>query len=99
MRGFFRARFQGESAVVASLDYRWPIWSFLDANLFFDHGNTFAAHLDDFSMKRLHSGYGLALRTNTSRDVSFQILLAIGSEANSLEPSEYITMAGTNVGF
>ncbi|HSI05551.1 MAG TPA: BamA/TamA family outer membrane protein, partial [Myxococcota bacterium] len=99
MRGFLRARFQGESATVATIDYRWPIWSFLDANLFYEMGNVWDRHLANFDVKKLRGGYGLALRTNSSRDASFQLLIAAGTKQWSAQPDEFRFMAGTNVGF
>jgi hypothetical protein len=99
MRGFLRARFQGRSAVVASLEYRWPVWSFLDADLFYDIGNAFDEHLKDFDLDWLRSSYGLILRTNTSRDVAFTVSFGIGSKAGSAAPDEFRFLAGTNIGF
>lgn len=99
MRGFLRGRFQGESAAVGSLEYRWPVWSFLDANLFYEMGNVFDRHLANFDVKKLRGSYGISLRTNTSRDASFQILIATGTKTWSAEPQEFRFMAGTNVGF
>ncbi len=99
MRGFLRARFQGDSATVATIDYRWPIWSFLDANLFYEMGNVWDRHLSNFDVRKLRGSYGLAMRTNTSRDASFQLLVAVGTKTWSAEPEEFRFFAGTNVGF
>ncbi len=99
MRGFLRGRFQGDSATVATIDYRWPIWSFLDANLFYEMGNVWDRHLANFDIQKMRGGYGLALRTNTSRDASFQLLIAAGTKQWSLAPDELRFLAGTNVGF
>ncbi len=99
LRGFLRGRFQGDSAALATLDYSWPIWSFIDATLFYDMGNVFARQLTDFDIAKLRGSYGLILRTNAWRDVTVQAMVAIGTEQWSVEPDEVRVMAGTNVGF
>ena len=99
MRGFLRARFQGDAATVATVDYRWPIWSFLDANLFYEMGNVWDRHLTNFDVQSMRGSYGLAMRTNTSRDASFQLLVAFGTKTWSVQPDEFRFFAGTNVGF
>ena len=79
LRGFLEGRLRGDSAMVATLDYRYPIWSFLDANLFVSVGNAFLGRFDELHFKRMMMNWGLALRTNTSRNVSLDILVALGT--------------------
>ena len=79
LRGFLEGRLRGDSAMVATLDYRYPIWSFLDANLFVSVGNAFLGRFDDLHVKRMVMNWGLALRTNTSRNVSLDIMVAFGT--------------------
>ncbi len=83
MRGFLEGRLRGDSAVVVTLDYRYPIWSFLDANLFVSMGNAFLGRFEYMHIKRMIMSWGLALRSNTSRNVSFDIMVGFGS--NRLE--------------
>ena len=99
MRGFLRARFQGRSATVGTLEYRWPIWTLLDASLFYEMGNAFDTHLKDFAIDYLFGSYGLAFRSNFSRDVSAQLLFAIGTERWSIAPERFQFAIATNVGF
>ena len=79
MRGFYQGRFVGRSAATATLEYRWPIASFLDAELFASLGNAFGERFEDFELDRLAGSGGFAIRTNTSRDLSFDILIAAGT--------------------
>lgn len=79
LRGFLEGRFRGDSAFVATLDYRYPIWVLLDANIFVSMGNVFPGRFGDFNVKRMVLSYGFGLRTNTSRDLSFDLLLAFGT--------------------
>jgi len=79
LRGFLEGRFRGDSAMVATVDYRYPIWSFLDANLFVSVGNVFNGRFEKFDVGSMVMNWGLALRTNTSRDVSLDIMAAFGT--------------------
>lgn len=79
LRGFLEGRFRGDSAFVATLDYRYPIWVLLDANIFVSAGNVFPGRFGDFNVKRMVLSYGVGLRTNTSRDLSFDLLVAFGT--------------------
>ena len=79
MRGFLAGWLRGDSALVFTLDYRYPIWTFLDANLFVSMGNVFSARFSDVHIQKMIMCWGVGLRSNTSRDVSFDILLAFGT--------------------
>ena len=79
MRGFLQGWLRGDSALVLTLDYRYPIWTFLDANLFASIGNVFNGRFEDIHIERMMMCWGIGLRTNTSRDVSFDIMLAFGT--------------------
>jgi hypothetical protein len=79
MRGFVYGRMRGESGLVAALEYRYPIWAWLDADIFVEAGNAFGRHLQGFAMDKLAMSWGLALRSSKSRDYSFDVLLGFGS--------------------
>ena len=79
MRGFLARRFIGDSVFMLSGSYRYPVWSLLDAELFAGVGNAFDGHYRGFSWERLHLNGGLSIRTNLSRETSFQILIAVGT--------------------
>jgi hypothetical protein len=101
MRGFQFARFHGRSTALASLDYRYPVWSFVDGTLFAELGNAFAPELEDFAVDLLRGAFGLGLRTIGSKDVSLNFLLAAGTEplGDGLEVESVNLVIGTNWGY
>jgi hypothetical protein len=80
MRGFRPGRLVDRSAAVAQLDYQWPIWVWADGALHYAVGNVFGEHLKSFEAGLLRQSFGLGLRSNSSRDHVFEILLAFGTE-------------------
>jgi hypothetical protein len=80
MRGFVAGRLLGRSAAVATFEYRWPVWIWLDGTLHAAVGNVFCAHLAGFDPDLLRLSFGAGFRTVQSRDHSFDVLLAFGSE-------------------
>ncbi|HEY3352381.1 MAG TPA: hypothetical protein VGQ83_03965 [Polyangia bacterium] len=79
MRGFVEGRFRGASGFIVGADYRYPVWSLLEADLFASVGNVFNGHLDDFSFARMFLCWGLGVRTTNSREVAFEMLIGFGS--------------------
>ncbi len=80
MRGFLWNRLMGRSGAVATLQYNWPIWIFLDGIVQASVGNVFDAHLKDFSPKLLRFSGALGLRTSNTPNQAFEALIGIGSE-------------------
>jgi hypothetical protein len=103
MRGFIDGRLRGGSAVLAEVQYRYPIASLVDAELFSGVSNAFAGHLDGFGPRRLYVDYGLTLRTYTARDSWWGLTLAFGSnrlDSPSFAPADLVRFsAGFNQGF
>lgn len=102
MRGFREGRMRGASTVVLTFNYRYPIWAYLDANLFVGSGNAFGPYLAGFSFERLRLVGGLGLRSNTSRKVSFDLMLAFGTSPFAADPfgiDDVHFVAGINRGF
>jgi len=102
MRGFLEGRFRGPSALVVTAEYRYPVWSLVDATLFVDAGNAFDEHLANLHAKRLHLTWGLGVRSNNARNISFDVLLAFGSNRLDTERFEvdYVHFVlGVNNGF
>jgi hypothetical protein len=79
MRGFLNGRLRGPSTVTAALEYRYPCWTFLDAELFTEVGNAFAGHFDGFAPERLFLSYGFALRSNIAPQTPVGITVAFAS--------------------
>lgn len=102
MRGFLPGRFHGRSAFVATAQYRYPIWTYIDADLFVSFGNTFDGHLDGFELRQLHMTSGFAVRSNHSRQTSFDFLIGFGTNRLDSHPVriESVHLAvGVNQGF
>lgn len=80
MRGYRPGRLVGRSAAVATLEYHWPIWMWLDGSLQASVGNVFGEHLAGFDPKLLRLSTGMGLRTSNSPDHQFEVLVGGGTE-------------------
>lgn len=80
LRGFLAGRLVDRSAVVGRFIYTWPVWVWLDGALGYELGNVFGEHLSGFDLDLLRSSFGMGLRSNTSEDHVFEILLGFGTE-------------------
>jgi hypothetical protein len=78
LRGFRNYRFRGPHALLLQAEYRWEIWSGLDAALFYDTGKV-AERRADLNFKRLEHDYGFGFRFNTSEGVIMRVDAAFGS--------------------
>jgi hypothetical protein len=78
LRGFRDYRFRGPHAVLTQTEYRWEIWSGLDAALFYDAGKV-ALRRADLDLKRLEDAYGFGFRFNTDNGTIFRVDAAFGS--------------------
>lgn len=81
LRGFREGRLVDRSLVAATLEYRYPIWSFLDGALDAGVGNVFGEHLEGFAPKLMRFAFDAGIRTaNKHRDHSFDFLVGAGTE-------------------
>jgi outer membrane protein assembly factor BamA len=78
LRGFREYRFRGPHAILAQAEYRWEIWSGLDAALFYDAGKV-ANRRGDLDFSNLESDYGFGFRFNTNNAVILRIDAGFGS--------------------
>ena len=78
LRGFRDYRFRGPHALLTQTEYRWEIWSGLDAALFYDAGKV-AMRRDDLDFKRLEDAYGFGFRFNTDNGTILRIDAGFGS--------------------
>lgn len=62
IRGFDRGRYRANDMILGSFEYRYPIWTYLDALLFLDAGQVSEDIFNDFSIQDFHVGYGGGLR-------------------------------------
>ncbi len=63
LRGFRSRRFGDDDRILASLEYRYPIWDIVDAFVFVDQGRVFESISTEFTWHEWHwsSGFGLRL--------------------------------------
>jgi len=78
LRGFREYRFRGPHAILGQAEYRWEIWSGLDAALFYDAGKV-ANSRADLDFTNLQSDYGFGFRFNTNNGIIFRADAAFGS--------------------
>lgn len=75
LRGFESSRFQAEGALAGSAEYRYPIWSNLDAVLLVDAGQVFD-RIRDVAADRFHWSYGGGIHLLTERGMAFRFEVA-----------------------
>ena len=78
LRGFRANRFRGPHALLLQGEYRWEIWSGLEAALFYDAGKV-ALRRADLDFSDLERDYGFGFRFNTDNGVVMRIDAAFGS--------------------
>jgi hypothetical protein len=78
LRGFRDYRFRGPHALLMQGEYRFEVWSGLDAALFYDAGKV-AMRRSQLDFNHLESDYGFGFRFNTDRGVVFRVDAAFGS--------------------
>jgi hypothetical protein len=78
LRGFRELRFRGPHAILAQAEYRWELWSGLDAALFYDAGKV-ADRRADLNFADLERDYGFGFRFNTDNAIIFRVDAGFGS--------------------
>jgi outer membrane protein assembly factor BamA len=78
LRGFREYRFRGPHAILAQAEYRYEIWSGLDAALFYDAGKV-ANVRSDLNFENLETDYGFGFRFNTDNAIIFRVDAGFGS--------------------
>jgi hypothetical protein len=79
MRGFLAGRLRGNSTLVATLAYRYPVLALVEGELFTALGNAFADHLQDVAPERFFLNWGVGLRTTFARDAAIAATVAFAS--------------------
>lgn len=79
MRGFRPGRLTGESSTVATVEYSWPIWSFLDGTLQAAVGNVWGRRFESFDPEKLRFSFAGGIRTPNRRDHTFNFLVGFGT--------------------
>ncbi len=62
LRGYRTGRFVDNDLLVASLEYRYPIWTALDGFVFYEQGRAFRSTFDDFVLTEWKYSTGLGVR-------------------------------------
>jgi hypothetical protein len=78
LRGFQRGRFRDASSLLATVEWRWPVWMWMDGSLFFDYGGVFGPAFSGFAVKDLRPDIGLGLRVHSSSKFVMRIQVAYG---------------------
>jgi hypothetical protein len=78
LRGFGRGRFRGASSVLATVEWRWPVWMWMDGTLFFDYGGTFGPGFKDFAAGDLRPDVGIGFRVHTASKYVMRVQVAWG---------------------
>jgi hypothetical protein len=101
MRGFFPGRLVGDSAAVATLRYRWPIWVWLDGSIQAAVGNVFDGHLDDFKTSLLRFSGAVGFESIGTPDNSIEVLFGVGTETfdHGGQVDSFRLVFGSNRGF
>jgi len=78
LRGFRDYRFRGPHAILTQTEYRFEIWSGLDAALFYDAGKV-TLQRSDLNFRDLEHDYGFGFRFNTDNGTILRIDAGFGS--------------------
>ena len=101
MRGFYPGRLVGQSAAVATVHYRWPIWVWLDGSIQAAVGNVFDEHLDEFKPSLLRFSSAIGIESVGTPDNSIEVLFGIGTETfeHGGQVDSFRLVLGSNRGF
>ncbi|MEO6418703.1 MAG: hypothetical protein ABIP39_04815 [Polyangiaceae bacterium] len=101
MPGFLRSRLVDRSATVASLQYTWPIWVYLDGVAHAAVGNVWGERFSGFDVKSTRLSSGIGLRTNGDRASALELLFAVGTEPfdDRFKVDSFRLVVGSHHGF
>jgi len=95
LRGFLPGRFTGESSLVYSIDYSFPLLAYADLMLFAEAGNAFLGFFEGFAHDELVLDWGTGLRTSFSREM--KLFLGVGFGTNQIEDYDEFAVESTRV--
>ena len=79
LRGFRDYRFRGPHAILTQTEYRFEIWSGLDAALFYDAGKVALRRVASSTSSASKTRYGFGFRFNTDNGAILRIDAGFGS--------------------
>jgi outer membrane protein assembly factor BamA len=65
-RGFRPGRFRNFSSLFFGVEYRWPVWMWMDATLFTEYGGVFGPAFEGFDIERMRPDVGAGVRVRSS---------------------------------
>lgn len=81
LRGYRTDRFMDNDAVLASVEYRYPLLEVIDAFIFVDEGRVFSSISEDFKWHDWKYSYGGGLRIFNRDNLLARVFVAKGKEA------------------
>jgi hypothetical protein len=80
-RGLGTGRFRDLGSMLFNIEYRYPVWRYIDGSFFFDTGRVFHG-ITDVSFKHLAYAGGVGLRVHTKDYFLFRFEAAFGNEGS-----------------
>jgi outer membrane protein assembly factor BamA len=77
-RGFRPGRFRNFSSLLLALEYRWPIWMWMDASVFAEYAGVFGRGFSGFGLGRMRPDVGAGVRLRSSSDFYVRAQFAYG---------------------
>lgn len=101
MRGFLQGRLIDRSAFIATAQYTWPVWIYLNGILQVDVGNVFGPHLEGMEAKLMRLSTAIGVRSNGSPESGLEILVAGGTDPfeEGFHYSSFRLVLGSHHGF
>jgi outer membrane protein assembly factor BamA len=101
LRGFLEGRLVDRSALIAKLEYTWPVWVLLDGTLSMEAGNVFDRHLSNFEPELARLSFTMGVRAHGRRDQPFEALVGVGTKPleEGGEIDSFRVVFGANHGF
>jgi hypothetical protein len=101
MRGYLQGRLIDRSSIVASVQYSWPVWVYLNGVIQTDVGNVFGAHLEGFDFDLLRLSSGIGVRSNGDPNAGLEVLVAAATDPfnEGFHVSSFRLVFGSHHGF
>ena len=84
LRGFREYRFRDRDAFALTAEYRYRVWTHIDAVLFADFGQVYSNIVKDFGTNGLESSKGFGLRLHTPNGFNLRMSVGTGRENTRL---------------
>ena len=101
MRGFLTGRLIDRSYAVATAQYTWPVWVYLNGVLQVDVGNVFGPHFEGIQAELLRMSTAIGIRSTGSPDSGLEVLIAGGTDPfeQGFRYSSFRLVLGSHHGF